>query len=79
MKFVVYSGYYYLLSLLFMFVGVYVLTRKGWCSSVRNCWLDRARLEERGPSDYYSALQSLLDAEDSDSSSDGEDELLTDY
>lgn len=61
-----------------MFVGVYILTRSGWCTSVRNCWLDRARLE-RGPPKYHATLQSLLDADDSDSSSEDENELLTDY
>lgn len=74
----VYSGYYYLLSLLFMFVGVYILTRSGWCISVKNCWLDRARLDG-GPSEYHSILQSLLDADDSSSDSGSDDEILTDY
>lgn len=78
MQFVVYSAYYYFLSLIFMFVGVYVLTRTGWCSSVKNCWLDRARLD-RGPRERYSPLRMLLNADDSDSNSDDENELLTDY
>ena len=61
-----------------MFVGVYVLTRTGWCSSVKNCWLDRARLD-RSPH-KHSSLRLLLDEDASDRSDDDDDnEVLIGY
>ena len=34
----VYSGYYYVLTLIFVGAGVYKLTSEGWIRSVRVCW-----------------------------------------
>ena len=36
-QFVVYSGYYYFLSLLFIGAGIYKLTSTGWINSLRLC------------------------------------------
>ena len=33
----VYAGYCYFLSLLFLFAGVWKITRRGWCASLRLC------------------------------------------
>lgn len=50
-----------------------MLTRTGWCSSVKNCWLDRARLD-RSPHQRHSSLKLLLDDDASDSNDDDDDE-----
>ena len=38
MQFVVYGGYYYILTLIFLGAGVYKLTNTGWIQSFRVCW-----------------------------------------
>ena len=37
-QFVVYGGYYYVLTLIFLGAGVYKLTHTGWIQSFRVCW-----------------------------------------
>jgi len=70
-----------------MFVGIYIVTKRGWCLSVKNCWMDRARLEEQASVDYTNlslfhdsiSSNSTSSEENISSSSDSEKELLTDY
>ncbi len=38
-----YSGYYFVLTLIFLFAGVYKLTSEGWINSFRRCWIPRSR------------------------------------
>ena len=64
LQFVVYSGYYYFLTLLFVGVGVYNLTSRGWLKSIRFCCR-----EERPPS-----LICANDESDVPTSSDAEDD-----
>ncbi len=35
----VYSGYYFLLTLIFVGAGVYKLTVVGWWKAVKTCWM----------------------------------------
>ena len=37
-QFVVYGGYYYVLTLIFLGAGVYKLSYTGWIQSFRVCW-----------------------------------------
>ena len=37
-QFVVYGGYYYVLTVIFLGAGVYKLTHTGWIKSFRICW-----------------------------------------
>lgn len=38
MQFKVYSGYYYVLAVIFLFSGVYRLSKTGWVRSFKLCW-----------------------------------------
>lgn len=38
LQFVVYGGYYYVLTLIFLGAGVYKLSHTGWIRSFRVCW-----------------------------------------
>lgn len=48
-QFVVYSGYYFVLTLVFVSAGVYKLTSIGWRNSVQLCWMSiPPRLTDNG-------------------------------
>ena len=38
LQFKVYSGYYYILAVIFLFSGVYRLSKTGWVNSFKLCW-----------------------------------------
>ena len=38
MQFKVYSGYYYVLAVIFLFSGVYRISKTGWVKSFKLCW-----------------------------------------
>lgn len=49
LQFVVYSGYYYFLTLLFIGAGVYSLTSTGWMKSLRFCCHEQQPPSLAGP------------------------------
>lgn len=72
-KFVVYSGYYYVLTLIFAAAGVYKLTSEGWLHSVRVCCAESVLV--RQPPPPPAAVQ--IQAQDEDTiSQDSRDKLI---
>ena len=54
-QFVVYGGYYYVLTLIFLGAGVYKLTHTGWRESFREFWKESIPEKKSEPSsDYFS-------------------------
>ena len=46
-QFQVYSGYYYVLTVVFIAAGIYKLTSSGWLRSCRKCCLESLSIQEQ--------------------------------
>lgn len=51
LQFVVYSGYYFVLTLIFVGAGVYKLTSVGWLHSFKVCWQEPPPAARRQPAE----------------------------
>lgn len=74
MQFKVYSGYYYVLAVIFLFSGVYRLSKTGWVRSFKLCWGSQRNASTS--SDTLSAANPEDGDIDSTDESDSEDRAL---
>ena len=50
-QFVVYGGYYYVLTLVFLGAGIYKLTNTGWLNSFKVCWEETVPKKDKDSAD----------------------------
>ena len=74
MQFKVYSGYYYVLAVIFLFSGVYRLSKTGWVRSFKLCWGSQRNASTS--SDTLSAANTEERDIDSTDENDSEDKAL---
>ena len=70
-QFVVYGGYYFVLTLIFLGAGVYKLTYTGWIQSFRVCWkeyIPRMNRDQSELSDEFDATIQNKDTEEDEES-----------
>lgn len=77
LQFVVYSGYYYVLTLIFVGAGVYKLTSEGWIRSVRVCWETSPTTQPEPPTVHSGRGMHIQVYRDDDSSSESSSEDKT--